>query len=500
MTRIVACASALLLSALANPASAESAYAADVPESVTTPDVVDTYSLGTLEFFDGMPSPETVDKLYDTLDLIRGTTAFLDGIPVAAIQAFVNGFDEIGLGVNEVGMTETLMDARSIWLTANTTTIYVTSIVDTSEGPVVIEVPPGILALLDDAEFTYVADFGPLGPDEGKGGKYLLLPPHYEGDVPEGYFVVRSKTYYHWLLGRMSPDENGDTMASVNTVKQNMNIYPLSQADNPPEETFHNLSGLKHNTVHANNIEFFHEINQAVQREPEDAFNPELLGKFASVGIRKGEPFELDERMTRILTEAASIANGVARAITYAGRDPEIYFYEDRQWNSPFQRQSYQFLVDGARVLDDRTYFHYMATGITPAMTAPPVGSGSVYAMTARDINGDYLDGSKTYKVDLPGPVPAANFWSFMMYSGQTRSMLETDQKFPGMDSNRDGIRANDDGGFSVYVGPKAPEGWENNWVQTMPGKSFNMMFRLYGPLEPWFDKTWKPSDFVPVE
>ncbi|MCR9087850.1 MAG: DUF1254 domain-containing protein [Rhodobacteraceae bacterium] len=499
--RISAIACGMALCAAATSGVAQSPeFAADVPDSVTTPDVVETYSLGTLNFFDGMPSQETVEKLYDNLDLVRATTAFLDGIPVAAIQGFVNGFAGMGLNTNEIAISETLLDARSIWLTANTTTIYVTSIVDTSEGPVVIEVPPGILALLDDAEFTYVADFGPLGPDEGKGGKYLLLPPGFEGDVPEGYFVLRSKTYYHWFLGRMSPDENGDTTAAVNTVKEYMNIYPLSEADAPSAETFLNMSGVKHNTVHANNIEFFYEVNEAVQREPEDAFNPELLGKFASVGIKKGTPFEPDDRMIRILTEAAAIANGTARAITYAGRDPEVYFYEDRQWNSPFQRQSFEFLQDGVRVLDDRTYFHYMATGITPAMTAPPVGSGSVYAMTARDIDGVYLDGSKTYRVDLPGPVPAANFWSFMMYSGQTRSMLETDMKAAGIDSKREGIRANDDGGYSVYVGPEAPEGWENNWVQTIPGKSFNMMFRLYGPLEPWFDKSWKPGDFVQIE
>ena len=475
-------------------------YSADVPDSVTTPDEVETYSLGTLEFFDGMPSDDTVQKLYDNLDLIRATTAFLDGIPVAAIQGFVNGFRSTGLEVNQVTMTETLMDARSIWLTANTTTIYVTSIVDSSNGPVVIEVPPGILALMDDAEFTYVADFGPLGPDKGKGGKYLLLPPKYDGEIPDDYHVLRSKTYYHWFLGRMSPDENGDTTEAVKTVKEYMNIYPLSQADNPPDEVFMNLSGVRHNTVHANNIEFFYEVNEAVQREPEDAFNPELLGKFAAVGIKKGEPFEPDERMTRILTEAAAIANGTARTITYAGRDPEVYFYDDRQWNSPFQRQSYQFLENGARVLDDRTYFHYMATGITPAMTSPPVGSGSVYAMTARDIDGNYLDGSKTYRVDLPGPVPAKNFWSFMMYSGQTRSMLETDMKSAGIDSKKQGIKANEDGGYSVFVGPEAPAGWENNWVQTIPGKSFNMMFRLYGPLEQWFDKSWRPGDFVLVE
>ncbi len=133
-------------------------------------------------------------------------------------------------------------------------------------------------------------------------------------------------------------------------------------------------------------------------------------------------------------------------------------------------------------------------------MTAPPVGSGSVYAMTARDGDGAYLDGSKTYKVTLPGPVPAKNFWSFMLYSGQTRSILETDQKSGGIDSKRPGIKANEDGSYTIYVGPKAPEGWENNWAQTMPGKSFNVMMRLYGPLEPWFDKSWKPGDFELVE
>ena len=480
--------------------SASPKYAAHAPESVLTPDVVRTDALGKLEFFDGMPSPETVDKVYDNLDLVRATTAFLDGIPVAAIQGFVRGLPSAGLEPNDIGVTETLMDARSIWLTPNTTTIYVTSIVDTSGGPVVLDIPPGMLALVDDAEFKYVTDFGLLGPDKGAGGKYLLLPPHYEGPVPEEYFVVRSKTFYHWFIGRLSPDENGETEPVVRALKARMNIYLLSEADNPPAETFVNLSGVQHNTVHANNIEFFHEVNEAIQREPEDAFGPELLGVFASIGIKKGEPFEPDERMTRILTEAAAIANATARAITYAGRDPDIYFYEDRQWNSPFQRQSYQFLEAGARVLDDRTYFHYMATGITPAMTSPPVGSGSVYAMTARDINGAYLDGSKTYSVDLPGPVPAKRFWSFMMYSGQTRSILETDMKSGGIDSNKPGIRANDDGGFTVFVGPEAPGGWENNWIQTIPGKSFNMMIRLYGPLEPWFDKSWKPGDFVPVD
>ena len=283
-------------------------------------------------------------------------------------------------------------------------------------------------------------------------------------------------------------------------IKAGLNVYPLSEAGNPPVETFVNISGVQHNTVHANNEDFFEEIHVALENNPIGAFNPEIVGAFASIGIKKGEAFVPDERMKAILKEAAAIANATARAITYASRDPGVYFYKDRQWNSPFQRQSYKFLENGARILDDQTYFFYMATGITPAMTAPPVGSGSVYAMTARDKNGDYLDGSKTYKVTLPTPIPAENFASFMLYSGQTRSILETDQRSGGIDSNKPGIRPNEDGTVSIYFGPEAPEGWATNWAQTTPGKSFNVMMRLYGPLEPWFDKSWRPGDLELVK
>jgi hypothetical protein len=487
---------ALLASCYLSGAQAAPKYTADVPNSITTPDEVETKLLGTLKFFDGMPDAETVEKAYRALDLTRGITAFLDGIRIASVYALLNGYREAGVAPGEIAIHEELMDARSLWLTPNTTTIYIGAQIDLSNGPVVVDAPAGLLGIVDDAAFEYVTDIGVAGPDKGKGGKYLFLPPGYEGDVPEGYFVAKSKSYDHWMVLRASLDENGESAGPVAAIKAGLNMYPLSEADNPPAETFHNMTGVQYNTIHANNFKFFEEINEVIQKEPAGAFTSEMLGTFASIGIKKGQPFAPDARMKAILTEAAAIGNATARALTFNPRDPGVFFYEDRKWNSPFQRQSYQFLQDGVTMLDDRTFLHYYATGITPAMTAPAPGTGSVYAIGALDSDGSYLNGGNTYSVTLPGPVPAKNFWSFMVYSGQHRSILETDQKSGGVDSNSPDIVANDDGSYTVWFAPEAPAGKEGNWVQTLPNKSFHVLLRLYGPLDPWFDKTWKPGDF----
>jgi hypothetical protein len=138
---------------------------------------------------------------------------------------------------------------------------------------------------------------------------------------------------------------------------------------------------------------------------------------------------------------------------------------------------------------------HFYATGITPAMSKAPVGKGSQYAIAYLDKEGNALDGSKTYKIHLPPNVPAKDFWSFTLYDNQTRSMLQTDQRFPGLDNNKEGLKQNADASYDVYFSPEPPAGLENNWIQTVPGKGWNVILRLYGPLQPWFDKTWRPGD-----
>ncbi|MGY5615285.1 DUF1254 domain-containing protein [Vibrio brasiliensis] len=492
---------ALLLMSITSTGSAqEPKYKADVPSSVQTPDKVTTELLGDLTFFDGMPSKDTVKKSYDFLDTARGAQAFLNGIPAASIYAILEGLKSAGVKVGELAMFEDLMDARSIYLTANSTTIYNMFEINVRDEPIVVEVPTGVLGPVDDAYFRFVTDFGFTGPDQGKGGKYLFVHRDYQGEIPEGYFVLRTPNYRNLSFFRAFV-KDGDRKASVANVKSGFRTYPLSQVENPPKQRFVNLSGKKLNTVHANDFHFFEELNAVIQYEPADSFDPELVGLFASIGIKKGQSFAPDERMKKRLTEGVAIGNATARAITFSPRSPRYYIWPDRKWNTPFTGGgNYAFFDDGERMLDDRIFFHYYATGITPAMAAPKVGQGSVYGIAAQDSKGEYLDGGKTYSVTLPGPVPAKDFWSFMVYDSQHRSMLETDQKLAGLDSLNPSVKPNDDGSYTMWFGPSAPKGKDGNWIQTMPGKSYHVLIRLYGPLQPFFDKTWKPSDFELVE
>ena len=474
-------------------------YSADVPPSITTPNEVQT-RIGTLKFFDGLPDRETVRKVYDQLDFSRGIEAFLTGIPAASVHAMCTGLESVGVKKNQgIGITEDLMDARSLFLTPNSTTVYSFFCIDVKDGPVVVDIPSGVLGPVDDAYFRFVTDVGLTGPDQGKGGKYLFVPPGYTGALPsDGYFVAKTPTYTNLIFFRAFV-QNNDVAAAVNHVKNHARVYPLSAAASPPPTTFVNTSGKQFNTIHANDFKFYEEMNQVIQHEPGDAFDPETVGLFAAIGIKKGKPFQPDDRMKAILIDAVAVGNGAARAVLFAPRDPRVKFFPDRQWSNGFIGNSYQFYDNGERMLDARTLFHYAATGITPAMAAAKPGTGSAYTFAARDAAGQFFDGGKTYKVTLPAPVPVGQFWSFVVYDSQTRSILETDQKLGGLDSNDKNVKPNADGSYTIYFGPKAPPGQDGNWVQTRPGKSWQVILRLYAPLQAWFDKSWKPGDFEVV-
>ena len=215
---------------------------------------------------------------------------------------------------------------------------------------------------------------------------------------------------------------------------------------------------------------------------------------WASLGIQKGKPFAPDERMKKILTEAAAVGDATARTIAYRLKDRAGYYYDNSNWRLPFLG-GYKFESQpGVANLDASAFFFFLATGVTPAMDTKIVGEGSIYPWSALDAGNNPLDGGKNYKLRLPPNVPAKAFWSVIVYSGQTRSMIQTNEQFPSVSSQNKGVQKNADGSIDVYFGPKVPAGREANWVQTIPGQTWFTILRLYGPLEPWFNKSWRPG------
>ncbi|MFZ2175187.1 MAG: DUF1254 domain-containing protein [Rhodococcus sp. (in: high G+C Gram-positive bacteria)] len=465
----------------------------DIPPSITTPNSVET-RLGTLRFFDGLPDEATVQMVYDNLDFQRAVQAFLTALPAASLSATRAGIRTFGPDNQTMLITESLMDSHTLLLTANTETIYTIGWLDTKAGPLVIEVPPRALGMIDDFWQRYVGDVGNAGPDRGQGGTYLLLPPDYSGDVPAGYFVLRSRTYGN-LLGVRAFIVGGDVRAAADSVKSQLRIYPLAEAADPPATSFVNISGALFNTIHANDVTFFDEVVPVVQEEPLEATDPEVRGLLAAIGIRKGTPFAPDDRMRSILAEGAAVGNATARALVFSARNQDAYHYPDSAWQLVWIGNDYQFSPGGVLDLDARALFYYMGLGISPAMAVKMVGVGSQYSMAYHDGAGQYLDGGKSYRLRLPGPIPAKDFWSIVVYDPQTRTMLQTDQQFPSLSSQKPDIAVNPDASVDIYFGPEAPAGQETNWIQTIPGKGWFVALRLYGPLEPWFDKAWRPGE-----
>jgi hypothetical protein len=491
-------------------APATYAQTTEIPSGITTPNEVPS-SIGTLHFNDGAPLPETAELVYENLDRMRGVDVFLKAMPAASVRQLMLGPGEIGAtDYHHVVITENLMDSKPLFLTANTSTLYATPNLNMKElGPMVMEVPAGMLGAFNDAWFRYISDIGPFGPDKGQGGKYLIIPPGYDKEVPQGYFIVKSKTFRVWVFMRASI-ANGLENA-VKNIKENLKIYPLSEKDNPKPMEFINASGKQFNTIHDNDINFYYHVNHVIQEEPYEMIDAETRGLLASIGIVKGKKFNPDERMKRILTDAVAIGNATARSIVWYPRvsgsvnnmnGVQIYPDTESAWLMGWVDKNVFFNGKDGHTMnsDARVMFYYPYTAVTPAMAVTIPGKGSDYGIAYVDSRKQPFDGAKTYKLHLPPNPPANDFWAITIYDSQTRSMLQTDQVFPTVGSQTEGIKINDDGSFDIYFGPKPPDGFEKNWLQTIPGKSWFVALRLYGPLEPWIEKTWRPSEISEIE
>ncbi len=403
----------------------------------------------------------------------------------------------------------------------------------------VVEVPPGTLGTFDDMWFQWIIDAGTPGPDRGQGGKYLILPPDYGGPLPEGgYFIARSNTVRAQYWGRAFMQDN-DPKPVAALVKRTLKIYPYTPggygtsiatalegtvklAGNPPvpDTKFIEVSGKSFNTIPPSDYTFFEKINALVQEEPAGSLDVELAGQLAAIGIVKGKPFAPDARMKKILTDAVNVANATARTLDMNPRESEGFaYYPGSGWINSLFLGGYNFETPppmvtpegikpfpptGARTLNSRTSMFVFYTVITPAMIMRLTNIGSQYLVASLDANKRYFDGAKTYKLTLPPNIPQRNFWSLTLYDNQTRSMLQTSQRYPKAGSlsyPRPAAVANADGSTTLYIGPKLPAGVKDgNWIQTDPNKGWFTILRLYSPLQPFFDKSWRPSEFELVK
>jgi hypothetical protein len=461
-------------------------------------DRVETRFLGPLAFADGYPTSETVARLYDQLDFQRATQVFLRHIPGLSMYCFRLGLAR-DLGVD---MSSKLAIYRassaSLMLTPNSETLYAMTFLSLDiDGPTVFEAPPGILGLVNDMWMRPVEDIGPGGPDKGRGGKYLFVPPGYTGNLPEtGYFVVRMRTFGGWFLLRAFTGADGDSAPAEALLRQ-VRIYPLLKAEAPPQMTYIDATNKPFDTIAPGDLRYFEMLADLVERDHADAQDAEVSGLLKVIGIEKGKPFSPDERWKAILTEAAQAGGFMAQAVSYAPRRPEL-MRKGAQWVAGLE--GYPAFNDGHSILlDPLILMSWFATGCAKAMITPAPGTGSQYAWTYYDASGQWLRGEKNYRFRIPPNPPAKDFWSVVIYDNWTRSILDNGEAAASKNAYDKAIQSNADGSIDIYFGPQPPAGKTSNWIRTVPGAGWFALFRLYGPLAPWFDRSWTPEDIVAV-
>ena len=453
---------------------------------------------GDFEFKNGYSTPEATDKLYQLRTFNRAIESYLHFVTIMSMFYVQKGLKDFGLdSTNKFLIWETLLDAQSLFLTPNTESVYGMQFLDLKrDGPTVVETPPGLLGGFSTMWQQAVINMGPTGVDKSRGGKFLLLPPDYEGETPAGYFTAKSPTFGVWLgvRGFLVNGKPDHAVAQMKTIR----TYPLNEAGHPPAMVFLNGSRTAIDTIFPDTYEYFESLAAFVAKEPVDAISPSDRFLLASIGIEKGKSFTPDAETKQLLAEAARTGAAMARANTFASRDPTARVYPDRRWEWAFVGGSATWDAKGYIDVDNRAAWNYAATGNSPAMVERNVGSGSQYLIATRDATGAFLDGGRNYRFHLPPNVPVKAFWSLVVYDARSRSELQNGEEFPSV-SQYSGPVSNADGSVDIYLGPQAPKGREKNWIKTVPGKGWFTYLRFYSPTEAFFNQTWKPDDIHPM-
>ena len=470
------------------------------------------------------PTPETAKLLKDELLFQRGTQIYLWALPLINTLGMKVGSEKtFGAGYNVLPVWKKRLDAKTLVTTPNSDVIYAMSYLDVGkDGPMVFEAPSGLQGVLLDVwqrpipgptigGHAFAGDVGLPGPDEGKGGKFLILPPGYDKPVPDGYFAYRSGTNNVFVFLRSFYQDPNNLRPAV-ALMESAKIYPLAAQANAKPMEYPDASGVPVNMLPISDGSAFDQLKVLVDSEGDNLADEDWRGMLASIGIVKGQPFSPDAHTRTILDQAANAAYKTSRVIGFeeavGGRSYLVY--PDRHWINPIAdgtpsnpggalNLAWDRVAGNYLDLDARIWFFTNYYSISPGMISQIPGKGAKYLIAFTDSDDTPLSGGASYRLKLPPNLPAANFWSVTLYEAENASGLANGQPFPSLGS-RDKPAQNADGSIDLYLGPKAPDGKASNWLATVPGKGYFAILRLYSPTEPAIDKSWKPSDIEKVQ
>ncbi len=472
------------------------ALAALVAGSAAADETVDT-RIGELTFQSGYPSQQTVDKLYDEMDFQRACQAYMWGIPAVGINEWRKAHFDVFKAKNGEMLSYLDFAEKLGILTPNYTTPYVGTFIDLQEsGPIVIEIPPGLMAgMILDSWQRVLADLGVVGPDKGKGGKYLILPPGHAKVAPKGYYVVESPS--RTVLGAvrlLGADEEKAIAELIPGIK----TYTWSPKGTGTVMPVRRAGDKKWSQMPPRGMAYWESLNEVIQREPVMERDRLILAQLRFLDIEKDKPFQPDERQKNILEQAVVVGEAMAKTNT-SDKRMEPPFWPGTHWKHALVVAVDQRMPNYDQ-FDERAAWFYEAVVVSKGMLTQTPGVGQRYIAAYRDRDGQWLTGGNTYMLHVPPNPPATQFWSVTAYDEDTRQMVVTEQGRPDLSSRKADLVKNADGSVDVYFGPKAPEGKEANWIQTVPGKGWFTYFRFYGPTEPFFDKSWSLPDFAKID
>jgi hypothetical protein len=449
-------------------------------------------------FEHGYPTQDTSRRARDDADFERAVTAYRFWYPTVSVEGIFNGNRAVGIQDNEaVGIAAA--GPRQVGFTLNSDTPYGSAALDLKNGPMVIEVPPGLyIGLVDDHNQGWILDLGLPGPNQGKGGKHLILPPNYEGEVPAGYQVGRSPTFKVLLAVRALP-VGGNVPAAMDALRK-IKIYPLATAADPTLLKFVDTTERPMDSTclrWEDNIQFWEVLHRIIDAEPLENELLPMYGLLSTLGIEKGKPFAPDPRMKAILIRAAIAGRDQMLVSAFDSSRQDRLAWPDRRWEwVGLVPGSAQFEAPAGIDLEARDRWFAQAIVTSPAMFRRTPGAGSLYWLAVRDHSGAYLDGGKSYRLSIPQPVPDKLFWSVTVYDAQTRSEVQTDQEKAALRSMFELKDVTGAEPVNLYFGPTAPAGHEARWIKTTPDKGWFAYIRIYGPERAAFDGSWRPGDF----